>query len=40
MFGQPVALVSQLLDVLRQVHRSGNGAARGLTGSHAHKIQN
>ena len=39
MFRQPVTLVPQLLHVLRQVHRSGNCAARGLPGSHAYKIQ-
>jgi hypothetical protein len=39
MFCQPVALISQPFDVLRQFHRPGDCAACGLTRSHADKIQ-
>jgi len=39
MFRQPIALVSPLFHVLRQVHRSGNCTTRKLPGSHAYKIQ-
>jgi hypothetical protein len=39
-FCQPIALVTQPLYMLRQVHRPAYCAARALTGPHAHQIQN
>ena len=39
MFGKPISRVSQIFHVLGQIHRSGDGAARGLSGAHADEIQ-
>jgi hypothetical protein len=39
MFCQPVTLVSELLNVLRQIHGAGDGAACGFAWLHAYEIQ-
>ena len=39
MFGKPVALVSPIFNVARQIHRACNRGARALACSHSYKVQ-